>query len=283
MRWTRRRFLGRAIAGTMAAAAGTFLYTWRFEPHWVEVVEQPLPIKRLPASLVGKRIVQLSDLHAGPVVDRQYLISSLESVAELKPDLIVITGDLMTCNADEEVDRTLDILRALPPATWGRVAVMGNHDYGAGWLHPEAANRLCDGLEALEIQPLRNQTARFDSLQVAGIDELWANGRFQPELALRDLDAAAPVLALCHNPDAADLPVWGDYQGWILAGHTHGGQCKPPFFRPPLLPVSNKRYVAGAYDLGQGRQLYVNRGLGYLMRVRFNVRPEITLFTLEQA
>ncbi|HMO86864.1 MAG TPA: hypothetical protein PKC18_18290, partial [Lacipirellulaceae bacterium] len=49
---------------------------------------------------------------------------------------------------------------------------------------------------------------------------------------------------------------------------------------PPLLPVSNRRYVAGEYELAPGRRLYINRGLGYLRRVRFNCRPEITLFTL---
>ena len=51
----------------------------------------------------------------------------------------------------------------------------------------------------------------------------------------------------------------------------------------PMLPVINKRYVAGVYDLYDGRTLYINRGLGYLMRVRFNVRPEITVFTLQRA
>ena len=71
--------------------------------------------------------------------------------------------------------------------------------------------------------------------------------------------------------------------GWVLAGHTHGGQCKPPFLRPPALPVRNKRYSAGAIDAGNGRTLYINRGLGHLIRVRFNVRPEITLFTLRRA
>jgi predicted MPP superfamily phosphohydrolase len=74
-----------------------------------------------------------------------------------------------------------------------------------------------------------------------------------------------------------------DFRGWVLAGHTHGGQCKPPFLPPPLLPVKNRRYVAGEYDIGPGRWMYINRGLGYLRRVRFNARPEITLFTLMQA
>jgi predicted MPP superfamily phosphohydrolase len=57
---------------------------------------------------------------------------------------------------------------------------------------------------------------------------------------------------------------------------------KPPFLPPPLIPVRNRRYTAGAFDVGPGRMLYINRGLGHLVRVRFNVRPEITLFTLQR-
>ena len=66
----------------------------------------------------------------------------------------------------------------------------------------------------------------------------------------------------------------------MLAGHTHGGQCKPPFLPPPLLPVQNHRYVAGEVAVDTHRTLYISRGVGHLIRARFNVRPEITLFTL---
>ncbi|HEY9229692.1 MAG TPA: hypothetical protein VIP11_23785, partial [Gemmatimonadaceae bacterium] len=69
-------------------------------------------------------------------------------------------------------------------------------------------------------------------------------------------------------------------EGWFLAGHTHGGQCKAPFLPPPLLPVRNRRYVSGIVDVAQGRTLYISRGVGHLIRARFNVRPEITVFTL---
>src|SRR5262245_16027168 len=75
-RISRRKFLRRSLRGLAAVSAGTFLYTWRIEPHWVEIVERSLPIARLPASLVGKRLVQLSDIHAGPVVDQSFLIRS---------------------------------------------------------------------------------------------------------------------------------------------------------------------------------------------------------------
>ena len=63
----------------------------------------------------------------------------------------------------------------------------------------------------------------------------------------------------------------------------HGGQVKPPFLKPPILPVKNKRYSSGKIDLDNGRTLYINRALGCLWQVRFNVRPEITIFILEKA
>ena len=100
---------------------------------------------------------------------------------------------------------------------------------------------------------------------------------------LRSIDQQQANIVLCHNPDVADEPVWGDYGGWILSGHTHGGQCKPPFLNPPLLPVRNTRYTAGQFDLAGGRTLYINRAVGHLWPVRFNVRPEITLFELHKA
>ena len=65
-----------------------------------------------------------------------------------------------------------------------------------------------------------------------------------------------------------------------VAGHTHGGQCKPPFLAPPLLPVRNRHYSSGKIALSGGRRMYISRGVGHLMRVRFNARPEITVFKL---
>ena len=89
-------------------------------------------------------------------------------------------------------------------------------------------------------------------------------------------------IALCHNPDACDLDVWQDYNSWILSGHTHGGQVKAPFLDPFVVPVKNKKYTEGLIKLSNNRTLYINRALGHLWQVRFNVRPEITLFELSK-
>jgi predicted MPP superfamily phosphohydrolase len=77
-----------------------------------------------------------------------------------------------------------------------------------------------------------------------------------------------------------DLDGWQPFSGWILSGHTHGGQCKPPFLPPPVLPVKNKRYTSGAFAINGDRQMYISRGVGTVLPVRFNVRPEVTVFTL---
>jgi predicted MPP superfamily phosphohydrolase len=113
------------------------------------------------------------------------------------------------------------------------------------------------------------------------MEELWSH-LFQPTETLEGYDPERAAIVLSHNPDSVDRPGWGNYKGWILCGHTHGGQVKLPFIRPPYLPIENPRYVAGEFDLGDGRRMYINRGLGYTRRIRFNVRPEITSFALRR-
>jgi uncharacterized protein len=280
-RLTRRGFL-RVAGGMAVTGAGLGAYTWRIEPHWLEVVHRDLPIAYLPDALVDRTLVQLSDIHVGPIVDPDYLIASLRMVSALRPDLTVITGDFMTCRGAEQVDAVSCILENLVHGPLGCLAVLGNHDYALGWSHREVAEKLIPRLAELGIRVLRNESQTIAGLCVVGVDDLWGPC-FHPEHVLPKLAVDQPALVLCHNPDAADRPVWSDYRGWILSGHTHGGQCKPPFLPPPLLPVSNPRYTSGEFDLGDGRRLYINRGLGYLRRVRFNVRPEVTVFHLQRA
>jgi predicted MPP superfamily phosphohydrolase len=279
---SRREFFRRSGRALAATAGATLFYTWRIEPHWIEVVRRKLPLVGLPAELAGKRLVQVSDLHAGPVVDQSYLIGAMERLETLAPDWLVLTGDFMSCYGDEEVAKALEVIREAPRATFGRFAILGNHDYGQYWCVYAAADKLSAGLESLDVRVLRNEVAEAGELQLAGMDDLWTPN-FQPERVLADIASDRPSLLLCHNPDGVDRPELSQYRGWTLAGHTHGGQCKAPFLNPPINPVQNKRYVAGEYELASGGRLYINRGLGYLHRVRFNARPEITVFTLERA
>jgi len=139
-----------------------------------------------------------------------------------------------------------------------------------------------DTVQQFGITVLRNDISDVEGLQIVGLDDLWAK-QFHAAPVLARLESRRAAVVLSHNPDTVDQPVWSGYEGWILSGHTHGGQCKPPFLPPPLIPVQNRRYTAGEFALTGNRQLYINRGVGHLLPVRFNVRPEVTVFELRPA
>jgi len=274
----RRDFLRAGLAAS-GAGFGLGMYAWRLEPHWLEIVHRPLRIRGLPEALVGARLAQLSDLHVGPRVADGYVRDTLRRAKALAPDIVVYTGDFITF--EPGVFAQAERLYAdLPLGRLGTVGILGNHDYGPGWSHPEIAARLVDRLRAAGVTVLRNDLAEIAGLQIVGLDDLWAH-RFDLARALAALDPSRPALALSHNPDTVDLPGWEEFHGWILAGHTHGGQCKPPFLPPPLLPVKNRRYTSGEFELSGRRRMYISRGIGHLLRVRFNVRPEVTIFELQ--
>lgn len=277
---SRRRFL-QSVGTSLGAAVGVGVYTWRIEPNWLEIVRRPLAIHRLPPSLGGRTLVQVSDIHVGPRVDDDYVLATFRRIADLRPDIIVLTGDFVSHHTDVFAQLT-SIYRHFPSGRIGTVAILGNHDYGPAWRHPELAARLVETVQSFGINVLRNQVCDLGGLQIAGLDDLWAD-QFRPAAALAQLDPRRAAIVLSHNPDTVDLPVWEDYEGWILSGHTHGGQCKPPFLPPPLLPVRNRRYTSGDFALAGNRRLYISRGVGHLLHVRFNVRPEVTVFDLAPA
>jgi len=280
----RRQFFERGALAALSAGGLAGAYTWLVEPHWEQIVERDLPIAKLPPSFAGARLVHISDIHAGPRVDSGYLVDAFARAAALRPDLVVFSGDFISVTYDQpagdaDVGKLREVLAHFPRGRLATLGILGNHDYGRSWAEPQVAARVVREAEHAGVRVLRNEVATVQGLDIIGVDDLWAR-RSDTKRALsgRTSDSA---IALCHNPDAMDSLAWGDYRGWILAGHTHGGQCKPPFLPPPILPVRNKRYTAGEIPLGDGRRLYINRGLGHLIRVRFNVRPEITSFTLK--
>ncbi len=145
---TRRAFL-RLSAG--ASVLGTGLYTWQIEPHWLEIVRRPLPISGLPSALLGKSLVQLSDLHVGPEVSDRYILDTFARVKALAPDLVVYTGDF-TSFEPEVFAHAERIYADLPRGRLATLGILGNHDYGPNWAHPEVAARIADVLRARGVQ-----------------------------------------------------------------------------------------------------------------------------------
>ncbi len=277
----RRQFIKGA---SVLAGAGllTGAYAWQLEPFWLEFVKKKMIIKNLPTELDGFTLMQISDIHVGNRFDWNYIIESFQEAKKFKPHFVVYTGDFVSYENEQQISQLKEVFKDPVKGTLGTVGVLGNHDYGRNWSEKNVADRIQEELTKSGIQVLRNEQTEIGGINFIGLDDYWATN-FNPQQVMKDYNAKKANVLLCHNPDVCDLDVWNGYQGWILAGHTHGGQCKPPFLDAPMLPVKNKRYDAGEIDLNDGRTLYINRALGHLWQVRFNVRPEITIFELKSA
>ncbi len=288
-RLTRRQLLVRAAGGGVTlglGGAGAYAYARRLEPYWPALEHHEMPLPRLGPGLVGRRVMQLSDLHLSANCPYSWLEEQIRYCRSREPDLIVLTGDYITAGVRVWMDEMTKLLRPLV-APLGVFAVLGNHDYGVYTPFnrsrgPGIANQMHDALAQAGVTVLRNaaHTVAADgaALQIVGLDDLWG-GAFDPAAAFAQADPTLPTIALSHNPDT--MPTLAQCAcDWVLAGHTHGGQVRVPLWGALRLPIKHRRFDAGLFEVN-GRRLYVNRGLGCLHSVRFNCRPEITEFTLQ--
>lgn len=272
-RRSRRMVLKGLVTGGLALVGWTTVV----EPVWLEVVQHKLVVPNLPRTWIGRRLIHVSDLHVGQV-SQSHLRAAMQNINQLKPDVLVITGDFMDRHhlVDDRLDAVLEILN---PPRIAALACLGNHDFGQDWSDLSIADKITEVVQKHGIRVLRNEIVDIDGVDFSGLEDCWSP-LFAPRPVLNLANADKPSICLCHNPDVYDLGDWSLFRGVILSGHTHGGQCKPPFLPPPLLPVSNRRYTSGFIGLSEGHQMYISRGVGYSMRVRFNCRPEITVFDL---
>jgi len=277
---TRKKFLKRILQLSVIGAFPA-LYSWQIEPFWLEFVHHRMKIKNLPKELEGKILMQISDLHVGNRFDWKYLIDSFDKAKNYDPDFVVYTGDFVNHGNTEDNE---NLKKVMSNAVLGKLAtfgVLGNHDYGENWRNMDSAKNICNILQEFGVTILNNEQKESNGLNFIGFEDLWSPN-FDPMQVMKDYDQNKANVVLCHNPDVCDKDVWNNYKGWILSGHTHGGQCRIPGIVTPLLPVKNKKYVSGKIDLEDGRMLYINRALGHSFQVRFMVRPEITIFKLER-
>jgi hypothetical protein len=277
----RRKFIKKTIFGALGVGFLGGIYSSQIEPYWLEFVHKKMPIKNLPENLIGKTLVQISDIHVGNRFDYQYIIDSFKKTQKFNPDFVVYTGDFVSYDSEEQFAQLKEVFKHVVRGKLGTAGVLGNHDYGHNWVAQNVANTITSIVENAGVKILSNAEFNFNGLTIIGLDDFWGLN-FNPKKIMNKHKPKNANLVLCHNPDVCDLDVWNNYKGWILSGHTHGGQVKPPFLDPPILPVKNKKYSAGEIDLNDGRTLYINSALGCVYPVRFNVRPEITVFKLEK-
>ncbi|HWQ13247.1 MAG TPA: metallophosphoesterase, partial [Roseiflexaceae bacterium] len=257
-----------------ALGALAWAYAARHEPARPVLERVELRLPRLPAGLDGLRVGHLSDLHLGFRYADSNLAWAVEVMRREQPDLIVITGDLVSFQ--HAIPEVAGLLRGLS-APLGVYAVPGNHDYWEGVDDVAAALAVC-GVPMLFNEP-RRITCGGAELWLIGMDDMW-DGRIDMAAALRSVPADAFTLLLSHSPDfveeAAARRV--DLQ---LSGHAHGGHIRLPLLGPLAMPRFGRRYVMGRFQVGP-TALYVSRGLAGAP-LRFNCPPEATIITLRRA
>lgn len=281
---SRRAFLRRAGAYAALPIAVTG-YASQIEPFWLDLHEKQIKIPGLPGAFEGLRIAQLTDLHIDQRIPLSYLRRVVERVNAAKPDLVCVTGDVVN-HAIEWIDQSAEILSKIESPV---LVSFGNHDYAPRTARPGPltiiATPLQAALEAAGCVVLRNMSAAIErngqKLWIVGIDDLWSDS-FSPVDAFAGVEPGGVSICMSHNPDSAPHVIsFGPKL--ILAGHTHGGQLRLPLIGAPILPIVDRRFDQGLFPLDNGCQLYVSRGVGFLLRARFCCRPELPIFVLRGA
>jgi hypothetical protein len=261
---------GRRAGALFGAALGWGL----FEAGWPRLRELELPVPGLPRELDGLRVAHLSDFHLGvrsPGVGA--VVQAVEWVSERQPDLVVITGDLLTHPRGEPLLRTLVDL--LPQPT---VAILGNHDVAIS-RDPQAvasdladlspATLLCDEGMMLELWGR--------TVWVAGVDpRMTVRSREQTDPNGLSTTGADFRILLCHYPRVFDA-LEPDRFELVLAGHMHDGQIAIPYPGGKVrLAHLSARYPRGVFH-GPAGVMHVSPGLGTtFVPFRFAARPEAT-------
>lgn len=265
---SRRRFLSLGLAGASGALLADSLW---YEPQALKIERHMLQ----SSSQGGKvRIVQISDLHLSDF--NSYFEKVTKQVADLKPDVILLTGDYL--EEQRNIRGVLSFMKRLK-ATHGIYAVQGNWEY---WSRLEGEN-LRRHFAGVGVKLLINERVDLEindhALSIFGLD--YPSSTDHLEQLQKEVDPKRFNLLLSHVPAFAHEQLNEDIN-LILSGHTHGGQVRLPYLPPFYLPRYAGRFVAGFYQVSQHRiPLYVSRGVGTsVLPIRFFCRPEIGLFEL---
>ncbi|HEY8727932.1 MAG TPA: metallophosphoesterase, partial [Gaiellaceae bacterium] len=270
------RSLNRAatlFGGVAGAAVG---WGW-FEAGWVRLRTLDVPLPGLPAELVGLRIAHLSDFHLGqPSRGEAAVERAVDWVTERKPDLVAITGDLVSRPRGEQLLRE-QLARLERP-----FVVLGNHDVEhsrdpfsrtAGLTDLSPARLLVDESETVELRGRR--------VQIVGVDPRAYRQRRSRPWELAD-EAADLRILLCHFPYVLSFLPPGAFD-LVLSGHMHDGQIALPLGRERKFRFAHPsvHFATGLYER-PGGTMHVSPGLGTtFVPFRFFARPEATELVLQ--
>jgi predicted MPP superfamily phosphohydrolase len=272
------------VGGLVALALGALAWGW-FEAGWLRkrVLEVELP--GLPPELDAMRVAHLSDLHLGlPSRGQRAVADAFAWVAERRPDLVLVTGDLVSRRSG--LARLRGLLEGLADGGLPCFAVLGNHDLA------DSRDPFSESIDGGELEGMRGLTllsdeaveteARGKRVQIVGVDPRTYGRREARPDGLVDPSADVRIL-LCHFPGIARRVRPGSFH-LVLAGHFHAGQIVVPLPRRRLrLAHLRTGDVEGLYRYGDA-VLHVSPGLGTtFVPFRFFARPEVTELVVRSA
>lgn len=241
-------------------------YGFFIEPKLITVKEQKITINNWPDNFNGFKIVHISDIHYGRVFDDESFQKLIDSINEQKPDIVVLTGDLidkdtkMTTNMANKISKLLNKINA----TTGKYAINGNNDLN----FDEWINIVTEG----GFKDLNNT---YDTIYKDGYSNIFIVGASTTEdkLSINDklktsidylnsFEKDGPIykILLLHEPDVIDDMSVNPFD-LILAGHSHAGQVRLPFIGAIILPDGAKKYYDSHYKI-ENSDLYISNGLG---------------------
>ncbi len=285
-------WLGIAAGGTLFSS---LLYGFSNKYNY-NIKRVQLAFENLPASFKGLRIVHISDIHSGSLLDKRAVQAGVSRILDERPDLILFTGDLVNDKATE-MDMLKDVFAGLN-APLGVYSILGNHDYGdyVQWpIEGVSKTQNLDNLKKVHADMgwrlLMNEHVVLEKngeeIAILGIENWSAKGRFPKHGKMVNAHAGTEKypfkILMSHDPSHWEGEVRTQYQDidLMLSGHTHGMQfgVEIPGFKWSPVQYMYKQW-AGLYEADR-QKLYVNRGFGFIgYPGRVGVLPEITVIEL---
>ena len=291
----RRKFISEVAVLVAAVPFSGFLYAMFKGKYDYKVHKQTLYFDELPAAFDGFTITQLSDIHSGSFDDIDAVQRGIDLANAQKSDLFVFTGDLVN-NAAWEIEPYIDRFKQLK-APYGQFSILGNHDYGdyITWDSEaeKAANldKLKKHHKTLDYRLLLDENVVIEKdgqkLSLIGVQN-WGRGFIQIgdlDKALKGVPENAFRILLSHDPTHWEEKVRYNPTKihLTLAGHTHGAQFGVETASFKWSPVQYSYLDWAGLATENGRNLYVNRGFGFLaFSGRLGIWPEITVITLKK-
>jgi len=268
----RRHFFKRSLDLSSLVVATSISAKAIDEARHIELERVNIKLKNLQKSY---KILQLSDIHIGGIIDKNFMQNIVKRVNNCKPDLVIITGDLV----DTDVDKAKNALEELKNlnSKYGTFFIVGNHEY----FHN--IEKIIKRVKELEIRVLENENLYIGDekrgFNLVGVYDLFGyrTGTFMPNItkALQHKREDSPTVLLAHQPKfIQEVPAGVDL---MLSGHTHGGQLYP--FK--ALVKLQQGYVSGLHQHNSELQIYVNKGTGFWgPPMRLGASAEITEIVL---